>query len=762
MNWRSKRSQVLLAAIVSFSCAHASAHDTYLARWQELRARQPNAVSLEISAVKSQFYAGELIPLQLSFTSTQPKSFLADTRLQDRVGRMNGVEEFLVDPGALTDDPLRGLPGETGGMGGLSGGPCLLTENPFTFERVLNEWVHFRKPGQYRIAVLSRRVTRADPAKSVLYLQTHPGGDRVEIVSNILTLDIVAASEAWVTQQIDDAVPVLDAPDDPSGRTRRQRLRAGQRLRFLESPEAALALARHLGPGDDIDSWSLHMGVLGSPYRKQLVPLLDARLTAPDQPVWSRYLDTLSRLSELVASGGPMGAYPRDPSLQAAWLKEQRRREEVLEGMRKIHVARLIASLPAKQPQARVISMSTLLDSAGSGGSDAPWLPALAASLIADFRHLPPNMQLQLLEGRWNIIGGPGMLPILHDIYAIPPDSQPAVTGEPRVDPRLRDIAVRRIYELAPDEGRRIILSQLAQPNTYLSLSTLEMLPDRKLPEWNGILASRLERGQFDDSLILRYATGDILKQVEQAYLKRNAEFDRQKLPHCGAPLIYYFLQYDPTFGERELRSEIDKTGAPPVCYDIGFQFRSLDRNAYSPALERLAIGFLTSPKVPVKRGAAEVLGTYGSPAAENPLWDALEYFHSWWRDREEELEQNSQEGMQFERALRIALAQASGWTLREDGLNRLLGLCSSKWCNQEVSEWLSQATSPVTIRILPGSATIAQYKARSDEQMRGKIRQFPAGTVFRVVPSSNSGDIEDVERAEQMVRSAGYALAPQ
>jgi hypothetical protein len=239
-------------------------------------------------------------------------------------------------------------------------------------------------------------------------------------------------------------------------------------------------------------------------------------------------------------------------------------------------------------------------------------------------------VQLQLLETRWNIIGGPAMLPILHDIYAIPPDSRPAITGEPKVDPRLRDLAVRRIYELAPDEGRRIILSQLVQPNTYLSLSTLEMLPDRKLPEWNGVLASRLESGQFEDSLILRYATGDIVQRVEQAYLKRNAEFDRQKLPHCGGPLIYYFLQYDPAFGERELRSEIDKISAPPVCYDIGFQFLSLDRNAYSPALERLAIGFLTSPKVPVKRGAAEVLGRYGSPAAEKPLWDALEYFHSW------------------------------------------------------------------------------------------------------------------------------------
>ncbi len=213
------------------------------------------------------------------------------------------------------------------------------------------------------------------------------------------------------------------------------------------------------------------------------------------------------------------------------------------------------------------------------------------------------------------------MLPILREIYANPLEPQAA-----------RDMAVRRIYELAPDEGRRIILTQLAQPYSSLSLSTLELLPDRSLPELNDMLASRAEAGQIEDALILRYATGDIVRRVEQAYLKRNADFDRQKLPHCGGALIYYFLKHDPSFGERELRGDMDKPGAFPACYDIGFQFQSLDRNAYSPALERLAIEFLTSNKVPVKRGAAEVLGKYGSPAAEKPLWDTLEYFHSWWK----------------------------------------------------------------------------------------------------------------------------------
>jgi hypothetical protein len=36
-------------------------------------------------------------------------------------------------------------------------------------------------------------------------------------------------------------------------------------------------LARHLGPGTDVDSWSLNLEVLGSPFRKQLLPLLGSQ-----------------------------------------------------------------------------------------------------------------------------------------------------------------------------------------------------------------------------------------------------------------------------------------------------------------------------------------------------------------------------------------------------------------------------------------------------------------------------------------------------
>ena len=257
VNHRALQSQVLLAAILLLFAGRAWAQDAYLARWRAVHDRQPEAVSFQISAAKSEFYSGELIPLQLSFTSTQPKSFLADTRLQDRVGRMNGVEEFLVDPAALTEDPLRGLPGEGGGMGGLSGGPCVLSEKPFSFERLLNEWVRFRRPGKYRIAILSRRVTRSGPNEVGILSADSPwrapgwSWSRTFSRSNI-----VPAPAAWVKQQIADAVRVLDAPRRPERRdaTRASARRAARSV-FWRVPKrrwswcGISALARTSIPG---------------------------------------------------------------------------------------------------------------------------------------------------------------------------------------------------------------------------------------------------------------------------------------------------------------------------------------------------------------------------------------------------------------------------------------------------------------------------------------------------------------------------------
>jgi hypothetical protein len=603
-------------------------------------AAQATGVKLVISSPKSEYYLGEMIPLNVAFTSAGPQSFAADTMLRDRIGRMNYAEEFVVEPASNVEDPLHGLPQAQGGMGGLSGGPTVLSELPFQFERVLNEWVRFRQPGEYRVHVISHRVSRAEDLAK-----------RLDVVSNTLTLRILPAPPEWVSEQIALTRSAGDAKAE-------ERLHAMQVLRYLESPAATAELVRRLSAGQDVDAYGAYLGLMGTAHRKLALPMMEERLVAADQPVWDRYLYTRVTLADLAANG-EMPTYPKDPVAQATWRKESERRASFRTQKQSEYIARLVAALPAKQPEARAISLQTLLNLGSQHG--------IAEALVADFRSLPATSQVSLLESRWDMLKGPALLPVLRDLLA---------------DRQTQDVALRRLNELAPDEARKIILEEIRHPTRYLPFTTLAMLPDVSLPELNEVLA---ERG--DPPLVLRYANGDILQPVKEKYLAHRAEVAKQNLPDCAGPLAFYFMKYDPPFGESLLRADFARTGAPPACYDVGFQFLSLGKWAYSPALEKLAIESLNSDKVPVKRGAAEVLGKYGSAAAEKPLWETMEYFRAWWKGRESQLNgREGEESRQLERALWTALSQGSGWTLPPSDLRRLLDLCSSDWCRQEVT----------------------------------------------------------------------------
>lgn len=642
-----------------FAVTTAFSQDVFLDRWKQIGARQPAGVRLAISAPKTEFYYGEAIPLVLQFTSTDAGSYATDSRLYDRVGRMNYIEEFIADPAALTEDPLQGLQGGTGGMGGISGGPVMLSEKPFTFERVLNEWVRFRKPGEYRVYVISRRVRAVEGSREEDRLSHfYDRGKPAEVLSNVLTLKIHPAPETWVKEQI------AAAKQDT--------------LRFLDSPDAASELVLSLTEGQDVHSFGNYLAVLGSPYRQQLLPLMEQRLVAPDQPVWDRYLETIAQLAEFVESGGPMPSYPSEAAEQKSWQAEQTRRTALRAKKQQEYAERLISSLPRKQPSARAVSLHTLLNLALRGGPEPSWLQSVSLSLMDGFRDLPVRTQSMLLEYRWDTLKSPGMRPVLRSLIENPPREQ--------YDPPIQNIAVRRLYELSPDEGRKIILSEIRRPTKNLAFSTLAMLPDASLPELNDALVER-----FDQLLIVRYASGDAVKRVKETYQVRRVEIQRQNLPSCAGPLVFYFLKFDPEFGAQLLKEDFARPSAAPACYDIGFQFLQLGQWAYSPALEQLAIDSLTSSKVPVKRGAAEVLGKFGSAAAQKPLWEAMEYFRSWWKGREADLQGKiGQEGIQLERALRIALAQSNAWKLQEPELRRLLELCSSEPCRVEVNSWLS------------------------------------------------------------------------
>ena len=709
-------------------------------------ANQPTGVALRISAPKARFYLGDLIPLTLSFAANQLGTYVADSRLQDRVGRMNFIEEFRVEPVAATEDPLRGLPGEIGGMGGLSGGNILLiADKPFHVERNLNEWVRFRKPGTYRLSVVSRRVRQATGiGKTSGELQQFGNSKPVEVASNMLTLEILAAPPEWVAEQITAATALLDRPVGNDGENVRQRQNAGLTLRFLNTLESGTALAKRLPNG-----------ILDSTHREELLPVLERLLVAPGQAVSENFLNTLAQLAVLVTSGGVMGPYPQSESARQEWQKESKRRADLLIEKREYFVSLLVQNLPTKTPEARAMTNDALLGVAEAFAVQPTWLKEIVNSLIADFRALPARMQSSLLDSRFRFLRRANILPLLEDLARNPPEP-------PLGYPSIYGSVLKRIYELRPERGRALILEELRRSEgSRVESQTLMMLPDENLPELDAVLAAQVARGgPLPAQMILRYATGAIVKPVEAAYLAFSRELDRQKLPHCPFPLVFYFLKFDPEFGERELR----KAFATGPCYDMGSAFESLGPYAMSPALERMAIEHLTSGIVAVKRGAAAVLGRSGSPKSQQPLWETMEYFRSWWKEREGDLRTPAGfEGILLERTLRTALAKAGGWVLGEAELRRLLELCSSAECRAGVAEWLRNAKAPVRIdnytHLDQIAFNVAQYSVSGEDGLRMKLAQFPAGTTFRVAEARSEEAKLTRTRVEAAVREADHRL---
>lgn len=65
----------------------------------------PVTLTLRLAGDRRQFKPGEVIPIQLEFTSPVPKRFVVDRATYDRSGRLT-IDEFTVEPNERVGDPL--------------------------------------------------------------------------------------------------------------------------------------------------------------------------------------------------------------------------------------------------------------------------------------------------------------------------------------------------------------------------------------------------------------------------------------------------------------------------------------------------------------------------------------------------------------------------------------------------------------------------------------------------------------------------------
>src|ERR1041385_4319194 len=136
--------------IGSATLSVAQKPDQFITQQKKALAQNPAGVSFVIQTRNNQtrFRQGEVISLQLSFSSNQPKKYYLDAATYDRSGRLQ-IDDFHLDPTGGVSDPLYDYFNFQRGFmaGGLRSFPALEFK-PYVVTADLNEWCRFDQIGR--------------------------------------------------------------------------------------------------------------------------------------------------------------------------------------------------------------------------------------------------------------------------------------------------------------------------------------------------------------------------------------------------------------------------------------------------------------------------------------------------------------------------------------------------------------------------------------------------------------------------------------
>ncbi len=687
-----------------------------------------SGVQLSISTKSTKFFSGEVIPLDLAFTSTIPKRYQINLARYDRSGRMN-YEQFFVEPKEATQDPLQLYFNSIWGFlgGGLTNFEFLAV-SPTIIHLNLNEWVSLERPEIYRISVVSHRLS--DSAAS-----DHPMGEPVEVKSNWIELKIVSPDPSWQQEQLAKIRQTLNHGTSVSANVPDESQQAAlTQLRYLGTSEAAREMARRLRGEDNHTDFECMFGLIGSPHRHAGLEEMNRLFENPVFPITQMFLTTMSIL-------------PLDPTEAPETLRTE------METNRKALNQRLMSVLSHKHGKASAASLDTALS-----GLDAKASPEtrkeLIPELIGTFTSLTVDQQVAWLEYRWDAIKDPQWLPLLRNIALQYKDYSELRLMDAYQSLQLTGASLTRWYEMDPDGARDAVIKEIIRPKPRYNATVLGILPDKTLPEFEHLIARHfLTTDNYEiegnlASLLFRYGDVDVMPEVLGKVTEKVGTWacDPQD------KMLAYVLRVDPASAKPLIERAIAARGPESngcrhmLLSDIG----ALKTD---PVLELLAIRSLSDPDPEVANNAVGYLGSYGSAEAEKALWDRYEAWSRQWSGREKELRyvyaaENPNVWQQgLGENLAHALASGIGWLSDDTKLGRVRELAVGPAISQKAEDALKAwSERPPTIRCTPtGSSAaplicnVAQYELRTLAALKTKLSQFPHGTGFIWSPSEFS-----------------------
>jgi hypothetical protein len=740
----------------SYSTVYAQAQDGFAKHHQEIAGKNPAGLNftLKLKNGQTEFRTGEKVRLELSFATSVPDAYVYENANYDRSGRLE-IDTFVVDQTSAVNDPLFDYfhGSRWHGMGGLRGIDTLSPDKPQSVNYDLNEWLRFDKPGKYRLYVISHRLTKGKPH--------HEGNLAVEPVSNIVEFQIVPSTPDWQQATLATALKTLNEPNRPNSSVGESERRSACRvLRFLGSESSIKEMAARLRGEDQQCDYEYYLGLIGAANRRLAREQMEAALDRPTQPVSSSFLNALVQIASAERMLGDGQQFANDEAGQKAAQAQWERWRSNYDLTVQAYVDRLAGALARKERTAAAISIQTLLSYGRNDQSTgaAERKKSLVHSLTRVFLDLPPESQRNMLEYNWPQLSEPSMLPVLRQLYEHPPDLHESPQPFP-------GIALRRIYELAPAEGRQLILEEMRRPKLRVGFSVFRLLPDKELPELEDTIVARaIEQGDATSTaLIPRYVSAASLPRLRTAFENQIGRLACLQQGH----LISYFLRVDPDFGLEMVRKAVDSR-RETHCYSS--VLNGAVREALLPEFEKLALDYLDDSDPEVVLSAEQILSKSGSAANKAKIKAAITRVINAWREARVDPEAMQGESAYFPgyfaQSLLRVYATAIPWVTAPEEFQELADLCLTAQCRQQLKPRDLLANKSIRffyseLEQVPGNFAVGEYETLSLPLLKKKLIQFPKGTKFTWASGNAPKEIDErmFAEVETYLKEQGYEL---
>ena len=750
-------------------------------------------VELRTANGSSRFQVGEVIPLEVAYSSTTPNRYLEPCELFST--RTFGFPQcrffsrwtFEVDPADKVVDFEKSPDLKTGG------GPMFevpshdLTQVPSVFSSPLTDRFRFDKPGEYRLRFSTQ--VGIDDETTQRSAQQNTTQHSVPIVRE-LVFHIVPADPAWEKSVIEEGVPAFStaALRDAREPEFQKQENARRALCTLGTPDALRAIARLMATDPPQYVRVCHAGTSGNDecYEKRspiylptcirqsrdTSPAIDEMrklLVAPEVAV------SVNFFNSLVILLGENGVRRDLPILEAQIVDSER--------------DRLFEALPRKEGEAFLPSLVTVLSSPPRARNsqaefsyETTFSPQVISVIAEHLNELPDDIRQRLLIYEWERVRSPLMLPAVRHL------------AENADGP-----ALLRWLELDPQNATAFIRQEIVRPAPRFSSYYLR-LPETGLPAQEQKIADNFLAliSKYADpygseytltrsaTLLHRYASDKVLPKVLPAI------DDNLRKWHCTVqfPVLAYLLKVSPKDAAPRVANALAAVNHGE-CNTNNF-LTSIGFLQPSPVLDRLALQQVELGKSPLARDGAEYLRRYASSKAKPEVWKQLVRWSKFLRTsgltaRRQAGNITPEENDRYYlwSDLIEAYVAAQAWVLtpsEEQAVRKLIGQEQSDstachfHCGDQLSVFAHKGQFAIYSRANDASNRVAapleylnsperlrysvnQYSCANMKALKEKLLQFPAGSEFVFAYDFTPRDRDEIVEISDFLRQHGYKV---